>query len=373
MTSVLIIGAGPVGLTAAIECARRGIDVTVLDRNDGPTDQSRAVGINRQTLQLLSPSGAADKILAESLRLENLVVHDNGKAIARVNVPQPTDDSPPFMCLLPQSRTERILLETLEGLGVTPQWGREVKSAQQIGAVASATFECGERLHADYLLGADGSHSFTRQSLGLKFQGKAYDEDWSLMDAALDWPYPDAQAAPFLDSKGAVLFIAALGGGTYRAISNRSDVEARVAKHMTVKSVLWRNEFKVSLRYVYRYGQDRIWIAGDAAHVHSPVGGMGMNLGIEDACDFASTLSGSQNFARFEQRRLASAQRVIEQTDQGYSFATTTDPMRRFLRNMAFRGVARIGFARRLAARRLFQNDLPVFDEGTGAKEETAA
>ena len=357
-TSLLIIGAGPVGLTAAIECARQGMDVSVIERNSGPTDESRAVGINCQSLLLLQPSGAADKILERATVFRRAVIQDGAKHLTTLELPQ-ADSGPPTMVLLAQSETERILIERLFEYGVTPRWNSEARHVHQNGHSATLTFECGERLSADYILGADGSRSYTRKTLNLKFPGEQYEESWSLMDAVLDWPYPDAQAAPFLNKDGSVLFVVAIGGGVFRAISNRDTVEEDVAKHFFIKRVLWRNDFKVSLRAVERYGEGRIWIAGDAAHIHSPVGGMGMNLGIEDACDFAATLAGSGNFEAFDARRIAAAKRVLELSDRGYRIISSSHPVTRMMRNLAIRTVSNVGFIRRRAARRIFRAGLP--------------
>ena len=300
MTSVLIIGAGPVGLVAAIECARRGIDVTIIDRTSGPTDESRAVGLSRQSLRLLEPSGASAKILDQSVALRRARFHDKDKHLTTLDVPQPEDDSPPPMVLLSQSETERILIDTLQEYGVTPLWNREAKSMQQNPERATAIFADGARLSADYMLGADGSRSYTRKSLGFWFHGETYEESWSLLDAEIDWPYIDVQAAPFLNTDGSVMFAVQIADGLYRVISNREDVETDVARQFVIKRVHWKSEFNVSLRAVENYGDRRIWIAGDAAHVHSPVGGMGMNLGIEDACDFAATVEGNKDFQGYE-------------------------------------------------------------------------
>ena len=333
----------------------------ILDRASGPTAESRAVGVNRQSLLLLQPSGAAEKIRAEGVTLERAIFHDTNKRIASLTIPQPGDDGPPTMVLLSQSVTEQILLDTLKELGVTSMWNTEVSAVHQDGDTAAATLTHGETLTADFILGADGSRSAVRKSLALNFPGEQYEESWSLLDAELDWPFANAQAAPFLDKDGSVLFVIEIGGGRYRAISNRPDVEADVAQRFIIKRVLWMNDFKVSLRGVDRYGENRVWIAGDAAHIHSPVGGMGMNLGIEDACDFAVTLSGNRDFSAYERRRKDAAERVMALSDRGYRFARSTNLFVRFARNTAVRTVAGSGFLRRAAARRLFRRGLPGF------------
>ncbi len=346
--SLIIVGAGPTGLTAAIEVARRGGSVTILERNAGPTDESRAVGVNQQSLRLLAESGAAKQILSnsETLRAARIMFED--RLLARLELPQPAT-APPPMVALPQSKTERILVEALSQYGVTPGWNTAVSGVEQTADSATAILESGERISADYLLGAGGSRSIVRKALDIPFRGKKYDADWSLMDVVVDWPFPDEQACGFLYRNGAVMFVITLGNGRYRAISDHPQVEDRLAARMPIKQVLWKNDFTVSLRSVTQYGKGRVWIAGDAAHVHTPVGGMGMNLGIEDACDFAETICTNQpapDFTSFEKRRLKSAARVLRVSDRGYRMVTLSNPLLRMMRNTAIQTVAKTGWLR---------------------------
>lgn len=357
--TVLIAGAGPTGLVAALECRRLGLSPILFERNAGPTDESRAVGVNRQSLQLLAPSGAAERILARGVVVRAARLFDEGRLLGRFRLPE-ARSGPPALVALPQSETERAMVAALEEAGVCPRWETPVAAFEQDEGGVTVALETGERVRGDYCLAADGSHSLARRMLGLSFPGERYPETWSLLDAELDWPYPEDQAAVFLDRGGGVLFVITLGEGRFRAISNRPDAEARLKTHFDMGAAFWANDFTVSLRAVERYGQGRIWIAGDAAHVHSPAGGQGMNLGIEDACDFAASLAEpgfAGDLGAFEARRKRAAARVLRVSDWGYRAASLSHPVGRVVRNFLFRAVAGSDRLRTALARLVFRTD----------------
>ena len=262
------------------------------------------------------------------------------------------------MIALPQSETERILLKRLEELGVSPRWNTQIAHVSQSEHGVMATSKTGETFEADWLLGADGSRSAVRDALGIAFSGSTYPETWSIADAEIDWPWPDCEASPRLQPDGSVLFLITLGEGRFRIIANRDDALERAKALVNVREVYLSETFNVSLKRVQRYGDRRIWIAGDAAHVHSPVGGMGMNLGMEDAADFVATLSGGAseaNFAAYTARRLKAAKRVLRVSDRGYNLARTSNPWVRGARNIAIRVLASAGLATRWLTRVVFR------------------
>ena len=357
-TTVTIIGAGPTGLSAALALTVRGCTVRVLERNDATTTESRAVGMNRRSLLHLATVGAMDPILAVAEPLRRARLHSRGKPITTLRIPQAAS-GPPTVVALPQSRTEAMLAERLQAEGVRIDYETEATSLSQTAEQANVVAQgpSGQMdIASDLVLGADGSHSVTRKSLGIDFAGHRYAGDWSLFDAVLDWPWPEIQAAAFLDNPDGIFFMITLGDGRRRVIGNVAALEDRVRKLMPVGEISWRNEFNLSERRVDRYGTGRIWIAGDAAHVHSPVGGMGMNLGIDDAFDFAGTVV-SGDFDAFEQRRKAAADRVMRIADRGYRLMTARNPMVRHLRNLAFKAVGASPFIQRRLAATIFAAD----------------
>lgn len=353
--SVTIIGAGPTGLSAALALRKHGAEVRIVERNAETVRESRAVGVNRRSLEHLQTVGAAEPILANAAALLRARMFTRGKPLAVIDIPQPTS-GPPAMVALPQSTTETLLVQKLREAGVEVQFEAEAVAVSQTADRATATVRGpdGEtEITSDFILGADGGRSVTRKSLGIEFTGHRYEEDWALFDAVLDWPWPDTQAAAWVDEPEGLHLIITLGDGRHRIIGTAEHLEDRIRALMPIGEISWRNAFSLSERRVGRYGEGRIWLAGDAAHVHSPVGGMGMNLGIDDAFDFADAVM-SGNFAAYEIRRLAAAKRVMETADTGYRLMTARNPFKRGFRNLAIRSVAASGFLRRRLASRIF-------------------
>lgn len=344
-------------MTAALKARQAGWIPTLVDRAPHTTDESRAVGINRASLNLLEDTGVVPALLARGEPFRRIRLFYKTKPLATFDLPLP-DGAKPMMIGLPQSETERILLKQLDSLGVETTWNTHISSVSQTADGVSAIAESGETFEADWLLGADGSRSVVRDALGIEMEGSVYPETWSMIDADVDWPWPDTQASPHLQPDGSVLFFVALGAGRFRIIANRDDVQTRAEAIVSINEVFLSDTFTISLKRVQHYGEGRIWIAGDAAHVHSPVGGMGMNLGMEDAADFVATLTGGaskSDFAGYAARRLIAAKRVLRVSDRGYQLATTTNPVVRATRNAAIRLVSALGPAQRWLLRVVFR------------------
>ena len=283
---ILIVGAGPAGLTAALELARRGRAARVIDNDGEPTPESRALGVNARTLELLEPSGVTERLLAKGHRIEGFVLRLGARELARV----PTGDIPHrfnFVLSLPQSNTERLLIEALQERGIAVGWHTRLQSLAKENSGFACQIEHGgtsTTVHAATLIGADGARSTVRKSLGIGFDGESIPGEWGLADAVLaDWPFAFNRAVITLGDRQISAFVP-MGEGFGRFISNHPDVLDRLPPDAKVSSVIWQSTFRISFRQVSTYQQGNAFLAGDAAHIHSPVGARGMNLGIEDAC-----------------------------------------------------------------------------------------
>jgi 2-polyprenyl-6-methoxyphenol hydroxylase-like FAD-dependent oxidoreductase len=190
------------------------------------------------------------------------------------------------MTILPQARTEGLLAEALATLGVRPERGIGLATLSQTADGVTARLTNGEVLEAPILLGADGAHSATRHALGLGFPGDGSDTPWHLMDVDIDGAPPDEAPVDFQRS-GPIVALP-FRGRTFRLIGFGAELLPRLPAGWTAGEVRWRSEFRVSHRMVERMSVGRVCLAGDAAHIHSPIGGRGMNLGIEDAYVFAA-------------------------------------------------------------------------------------
>lgn len=351
---VLIVGAGPVGMTAAIELTRRGTTVRIVDREDSRTKLSKAVGINVQSMELLEPSGATDRLLAAGIRITRANLHfDNAKLVTldlslarhRFN----------FMLALPQSETERVMEELLAERGVAVERETEMTGFTPSGGGVTATLRsaAGEReATAGRLLGADGAHSLTRQTFGIPFVGARYDETWSLADVTLDWPYGYGEINLFLHADGALLFTVPIAPDRIRAISQTDHALALLPSGSTVRETHWESTFHVALRQAGRYQDGRCFLAGDAAHVHSPAGGRGMNLGIWDACSFAGRHAAGTLDGYTAERHPIGA-RILAVTDRMFRTARLKPGVAQALRNLAMRHVASIPAVQRRIAPQL--------------------
>lgn len=354
-SSVTIIGGGPTGLSAALALHARGVRVRVLDRSATTVKESRAVGVNRRSLVHLRGVGLLEPLLEQSTRVQAALVFDGDRSPITVQIPQ-SKDGVPTMLALPQNRTEQILAEQLRRRGVELHFSHTATDVEQseTGTIVRAQTPDGERVYeADWVLGADGSRSGTRDSLGLDFPGHELPGEWSLFDARLEWPWPGVQVALVLEDGGHVLLMVTLGGGWFRALGTRARLEERVRQRAQILEFGWRNDFGLAEHCVSSYGRGRVWLAGDAAHTHSPVGGQGMNLGIDDAFDFADSLVAGELEA-WEQRRLRAARAVINRADRGLQVMVSDHGLVRTLRGLGIRAVGRSAFLRGALAKAFF-------------------
>ncbi|MER0449716.1 FAD-dependent monooxygenase [Streptomyces sp. Edi4] len=347
---VLIVGAGPVGLSAAAELARHGVRGRVIDRLPARLPYAKAVGIQPRTLELWDRMGLVRDILETAVPLRGQLAYVNGVAQPRLDLVLPPE-VPYGFAALPQYETERLLEEYLAGLGVAVERGTELTSFCQDpdGVTACLTTASGdeEEVRVGHLVGCDGAHSTVRKGLGLSFEGAALPQEYMLADVEVDWemppgfsvrsthraeggsiddalvcvplpganryrlsmlappgrttgpagrPRPDqdppgaARGAAGTDDAGQVAH--GLGGSRVPALSDiQAVVDRLVPTGAALSALRWSSVFRISHRIVDRYGEGRVFVAGDAAHIHPPTGAQGMNTGIQDACNLAWKLA----------------------------------------------------------------------------------
>lgn len=297
---VLIVGAGPTGLAAAMSLARARVPVRIIDRLAAPAPYSRAIGIQARTLELLEQHRAVEPFLALGHRAHAAALHADGRVIARLDF-DPLQTRYPYLLFLDQSITERLLAEHLAGFGVTVERGATLTACDAGGKSLAVTIRCAdgrdESFAPSYLIAADGAHSTVRHLLGLGFTGQAFEQTFLLADFAAIPDWPDEEIHLFTTPEGmAGLF--PMGGGRYRLVADRppgSDaptpslaecdaiVRARVGASIAPTDLAWSSYFHLHSRMVARLRHGRVFFAGDAAHVHSPAGAQGMNTGIQEA------------------------------------------------------------------------------------------
>jgi 2-polyprenyl-6-methoxyphenol hydroxylase-like FAD-dependent oxidoreductase len=282
----LIVGAGPTGLAAALFLAHKGVSPRVIDRAPAPERQSRALIVNPRTLDLLEPTGVADAILAEGHRLRRVCFYENWSPVAELAL----EPKMRFLVALPQARVETLLREALFARGVEVERGLRFEKLAQDGEGVVATLAdadgARENARAPLLLGADGAHSRVRDALAIAFEGSSFPEDWPLCDLRLDDPL-DPESVHVCFIRGGLIVMLALAPGLWRAFGNVPDLLYRLPPGTKLGATEWMSSFHIGHRVAARETSGRVLLAGDAAHIHSPIGARGMNLGVEDAHVFA--------------------------------------------------------------------------------------
>jgi pentachlorophenol monooxygenase len=325
-TQVLIAGAGPIGITAAIELARRGIACRIVDPLDEPPQYAKAVGVQPRTLEVFEGMGVLRRIMDAATQMRGQMVYVNGEKVAQLDMTLP-DDVPFGFVAIPQYATERILREELAMRGVQVERGVRLAGFEQDteGVTATLAGDHGDRtMRAAYLVGADGAHSTVRKALGLTFEGAAFEEQYMLGDVEVDWSMPRGYAVRAMHQTDGttddlLVCIPLPGRGRYRMSmlvpdelsASASDgiahgfeggrkpelhhiqavLDRLSPEPTTARNLRWSSVFRISHRIVDAYGRGRVFVAGDAAHIHPPTGAQGMNTGIQDAHNLAWKLA----------------------------------------------------------------------------------
>ena len=311
---VLIAGAGPTGLAAAMSLSRAGIPVRLIDKAPEPSPWSRAIGIQARTLELFEQHRLVEPFLELGHRARVANLYSNGQRLARLDF-DPLQTRYPYLLFLDQSVTERLMTEHLASFGVRVERGVELTRFRQGSAGLEVALRhrngAEESIRPSYLIGADGAHSTVRHGLDIEFIGKTFEQTFLLADLQVDTEWPDDEFHIFASSEGiATLF--PMGGGRARLIADkratatsgatandaakspeeitaptlddcRAIIERRIHHRVTATSLQWSSCFHLNNRMADQLRSGRIFLAGDAAHVHSPAGAQGMNTGIQEA------------------------------------------------------------------------------------------
>jgi 2-polyprenyl-6-methoxyphenol hydroxylase-like FAD-dependent oxidoreductase len=324
-TQVLIAGGGPIGLTTAIELARRGVACRIVDPLLQPLQYAKAVGVQPRTLEVFEGMGVLRRILDAAVRMRGQIVYVNGERVTQVDFTLPNDIPFGFIAI-PQYATEAILRDELAMYGVQVQRGLRVTDFEQDadGVTVTLAGDAGEQaVRAAYLVGADGAHSAVRKGLGLAFEGAAFEEQYMLGDVEVDWSMPAGYGIRSMhqtDGKTDDLLVCiplpqadALRASAHRRRSRyrmsmlvpgdltaadtpqlhhiQAVIDRLSPEPTTARNLRWSSVFRISHRIVDAYAKGRVFIAGDAAHIHPPTGAQGMNTGIQDAHNLAWKLA----------------------------------------------------------------------------------
>lgn len=366
---VLIIGAGPTGLTLAITLLARGRDVAIVDKVEEGDNTSRAAVVYPATLEELDPYGVAERLVLKGIHASRFTIRDRD----RILMPVPFDKlrtAFPFTLLVSQAVTEEILLERFKQLGGRVLRPLTATRVEQDEARVTVTFADGRQMCARFVVGADGVHSTVREQVGIESQRDDTGASYTLADVHLNGGVPDDELVVYFSPAGHMVVLP-LPGGTHRIVAHVDtapehpdvpflqqlmDTRGPESQHSTIREVPWGSRFLTHHSLANHFRSGRVMLAGDAAHEHSPLGGQGMNLGINDAIALGRTLSAALEGAplsvldAYSNAQRPIAQQVIETTDLLTKTATVPERLV-LLRNMVVGALN--PFIRRRLARRL--------------------
>ena len=346
---VLIVGAGPTGLTAGVELARRGIHAKIIDKKPEPSKLSRAVGILPSSLDILFPSGVANHLLEEGIKVQEVRMYSGAQQVLSLSLKGGHPDRD-YIIALAQDRTEEILRKALIGFGGSVTFGQELIDLDQNEERTIVRTSDGNESVYDIVIGADGINSKTRESVGIEYPGFDLPETWSIADVDVqNWLNKNVFTACLL-SGGRVVVIVPLEADRYRVISNTEDALATLPLQMNVITKHREGRFKISIRQASCYNMGRIFLAGDAAHCHSPVGGRGMNLGISDAAELVSCITANR-FNKYSASRRQAAAKIIEGSEKARKLLTSRSFLTRIITTTAFRSINSFPFLQRSLSR----------------------
>ena len=356
---VLVVGAGPTGLIAANLLKRSGVAVRIVDERAEASRESRAFAIQARTMELFQHLGVVDKLLDRGVINPGVEFYVGGKHAGGLNydLAGSPDTSYPFIFLLPQSQTEAILIEDLSAQEIEVE--REVKitglEQDATGVVARGTVAGGAAvdIRSAYTIGADGAHSVVRRALGLSFEGSKYVQTFVLADCRVEWPLDHgpldhARFRVFMNGSSIGLFLPLDGAACSRVMatdhSGKGEQSGPAAMQMDLPELeaafqqatemdvrltdpVWTTRYRVHHRGVDTYRKSRVFVAGDAAHIHSPAGGQGMNTGLQDAANLAWKLAavlrgaGPDLLDTYDSERRPVGEQVVATSDKMFSAA----------------------------------------------------
>lgn len=375
-TDVLIVGAGPTGLALAATLAEAGIEHLLIDKLAEGQNTSRAAVVHAHTLETLEQLGVADRLIDAGLKLTRFSISDRDRTLVRLHFDAlPTKF--PFLLMVTQDVTEGILSARLAELGGRIHRGVAASNFIQTPAAVRALLtsaEATQTIEARYLVGADGMHSAVREAAGVKFPGGRYEHSFVLADVHMQWSQGRDEVQLFF-SPGGLVVVAPLPSGEFRIVAtmenasehpSATEIESIVNERgprnvgARVTSMSWSSRFRLHHRLASSYRRGRIMLMGDAAHVHSPAGGQGMNTGIVDASVLgrllAAVIKGDQPASAldlYEKLRRPAAAKVLPLAGDLTHMATMTDPIQRTARNARLSVVGAVPMARRRMAMNL--------------------
>ena len=393
--SILITGAGPTGLTLAIELARRGLQPTIIDKKEGLSEKSKAIVLHSRTLELLEKTGVADELLDHGLHCNGAVFHEDQQELFRLQLQRLRGKTHyDYFLNVSQSDTEAILADRLEQLDIRIRWNTELTNLEYHADRVTTTLRVGDEedliCDFDYVVGCDGGRSTVREQVNIDFPGDRRDEVFFTADVDIDWERPNDMFYFWLVDNGAVFTAPLPGPKNYRIIlqqpkdeadtrgesyyENRDNLDIDELQRMLdrllpgemrVSNPRWIGTFDIPHHVATTYRRGRVLIAGDACHLHPPLGGQGMNASIQDACNLgwklalvARGIAPEDLLDTYEQERLPVGRKLVESTMRGFELMIDPGRMVSNLRNRLLQFATGFSPVAQLAASHMSMQDI---------------
>lgn len=384
---VIIIGAGPTGLMAANQLARFGINFLIIDSKDGPTDQSRAIVITARSMEIYQQLGISDTAIEEGRFILDFAIFVKGKEKATAHVGEFGNGLTDFSYLLAfeQSKNEQLLVKNLSSLNKQVSWRTELEDIIRQPGIAEVhlkkSAEPGqpiEKLTAKFIIGCDGASSKVRHLLSFSFKGGTYEQQFYIADTKLKWEAGSNKLILCPSRKNFCGFFPMAGSNTHRIIgtvpkelNGRHDIgfadlekaiKETVGFPMEIEAVNWFSVYKLHHRGVENFSKENYFLAGDAAHIHSPAGGQGMNTGLQDAYNLCWKLvlvlkgvADEKILGTYNEERLPFAKWLLKFTDRFFGIMTSTNIIISWIRNNIIPPLLKFAFSRNFIRKTMFR------------------
>ncbi len=374
-TDVIIVGAGPTGLSLACQFIRYGINFVILDKKETTTPYSKAIGVQARTLEIYEQIGLASKLIEQGAiaAKARMVVGGEVRGEAVFSEMGKGMSPYPFILIVEQGRHEKILYDFIKSNGRDVLWNTELESFTQDETGVKATVKNAngetETIGAKFLVGCDGAKSPVRHALGLTFEGSTFERMFYVADVEIDWKFSHDAGHAFLLKDTLLAFFPMEGENQWRIVGTfpeefardegevlYEEIEERI-KHdaeleLNITDVNWFSTYKVHTRRVNKFSVGRCFLAGDSAHIHTPAGAQGMNTGIQDGYNLAwkivMVLKGKASekiLETYNEERLKNAENLLKTTDRFFNLAASPNMLFTFFRIYVFPYIAGVAFS----------------------------
>lgn len=382
-TDVLIVGAGPTGLALACQLIRYNVDFVIIDKSRSTTPHSKAIGVQARTLEIYEQIGIADKLVKMGAKAELARMFAGGKQRGSIDFRGLGNGlSPyPFVLIVEQGKHEKLLEEFFSSHGHAVKWETTLSNFAHDDDRVSAeiiSHDKSETINAKYLVACDGAKSSVRHSLGLTFEGSTFERMFYVADVDIDWKFGKGGLYVFLMRNNLLAVFTMDGDKQYRIVGTfpeefskdesevlYEEIEEQLRRNADIEfditKVNWFSTYKVHTRHVNKFSEGRCFLAGDAAHIHTPAGAQGMNTGIQDGYNLAWKLAYVLNkgadpklLETYNEERLPNAENLMETTDRFFNLVASPSPFFVFVRLYIFPYVANLMFSLEVVKRFVF-------------------